>query len=716
MGRSGSGRSGRGGKNGTAHVKRRTGGGIKPKRPRSASRAAAIQPDEVIFHRGVSTNEPSFSNTRSQRRTNTRGRRTSARAVVVKVEDYVGTSTLAPVHESTSSIHAPWKKELGGLIRYFVNNHAENEMAAKEQIESLYRENECSVERTRDAMLRIIDAARREQNEMNAPATLSPRAAEGWIDMSIAVETSEEDQVSTGDYELSCDDKGLKLKVTRRPGEGPARSDEEWNTSIVPAWAVGKSYFIEVVNRSPLDLSCEMTIDGHKSKAAKNAPIPAYSTRTIKPDNTRYFEAHKWVLQSAKRVQLHSIAPPTQQPQQQKHAPQRTIGKRYNGIRPDYKGRRVSVQDFPDPTAYGWTFTGSVENSCIEFFEKTLNLGTVLLDFYYTTGTVKTVLNHPTTGRNQLFRQCRVAPEQFRLILENPRMHTNFGYRTRNQMPEDTNEEADVDMEDAANAAVGGTDLALSTSLQADNGGEPKFYAKNDSYNFAEEGHANRKVAMQRLQPTNEFKAWEDAVKKDWACIHAKFYVSLPTKMRRRTIRGRSAQKNEPLELPNMAPVVNIKSCENTLYATKFHATGPRVTRASDVRMERIRGLNDSVDWESGPVFEYKLYYRGDGRGDHEDDTSHEEDVSMDEGEDDPLAEKLQTEVVQLDEYKADVTKQVSRWHQDITPANDEEAAAQFMTCMDRIREATETDAVDTARTQYWKWHQKQMWANPRQA
>lgn len=43
---------------------------------------------------------------------------------------------------------------------------------------------------------------------------------------------------------------------------------------------------------------------------------------------------------------------------------------RYNYQRPNYRGLRVSIADYPDPCDYGWMFTGSNEQSRVEFFEK----------------------------------------------------------------------------------------------------------------------------------------------------------------------------------------------------------------------------------------------------------------------------------------------------------------------------------------------------------
>ena len=110
---------------------------------------------------------------------------------------------------------------------------------------------------------------------------------------------------------------------------------------------------------------------------------------------------------------------------------------RYNDVRPNYRQARVSIADYPDPVDYGWTFTGSIEASLVEFFEKIYDDVTgdggstlVKLDWYYTTGTIKTSLDHPTRGPNQLFGK-QVSPEEYIQILLNPRAHTNVRYRTK---------------------------------------------------------------------------------------------------------------------------------------------------------------------------------------------------------------------------------------------------------------------------------------------
>jgi hypothetical protein len=101
--------------------------------------------------------------------------------------------------------------------------------------------------------------------------------------------------------------------------------------------------------------------------------------------------------------------------------------KRYNGQRPIDYSRRVDWVHYPDPTECGWTFTGSWDVT--EFFE---NNDGVKLDWYFTTGTVKTSLDHPTQGRTQLFA-AKVDPETYVSILHNPRAHTGKRYQKRNQ-------------------------------------------------------------------------------------------------------------------------------------------------------------------------------------------------------------------------------------------------------------------------------------------
>jgi hypothetical protein len=107
---------------------------------------------------------------------------------------------------------------------------------------------------------------------------------------------------------------------------------------------------------------------------------------------------------------------------------------RYNGLRPtsEWQSRRVDPQLYPDPTSFGWTFTGSWQT--VEFFERTVEQDSieylVKLDWYFTTGTIKTSLDHPTQGKTQLFGK-QVSPQDYKKILKNPRVHTGNRYQRR---------------------------------------------------------------------------------------------------------------------------------------------------------------------------------------------------------------------------------------------------------------------------------------------
>uniref|UniRef100_A0A7S4K595 Uncharacterized protein n=1 Tax=Odontella aurita TaxID=265563 RepID=A0A7S4K595_9STRA len=102
------------------------------------------------------------------------------------------------------------------------------------------------------------------------------------------------------------------------------------------------------------------------------------------------------------------------------------IGQRYNRTHPEpaLLSRRVSIKEYPDPTEFGWEFTGS--SGATEFFQK----DGVKLDWYFTTASVKTSMQHPVQGKTQLFAS-RVDSEKYRAILENPRVHTGERYQKR---------------------------------------------------------------------------------------------------------------------------------------------------------------------------------------------------------------------------------------------------------------------------------------------
>ena len=132
-----------------------------------------------------------------------------------------------------------------------------------------------------------------------------------------------------------------------------------------------------------------------------------------------------------------------------------SAGYRYNGKRPEELVENPStdirrLEGYPDATEYDWIFTGSNPTSSVEFFEKevamedhrnTTSGGTSLLklvklDWYYTTATIKTSMDHPRQGKTQMFAKAGVTPELFIQILEHPRVHTDGQRYQRKQQPQ----------------------------------------------------------------------------------------------------------------------------------------------------------------------------------------------------------------------------------------------------------------------------------------
>lgn len=79
-----------------------------------------------------------------------------------------------------------------------------------------------------------------------------------------------------------------------------------------------------------------------------------------------------------------------------------------------------------NPTDFGWTKTGSNEVSRVEFYSK----DNVKMDYYPTTGTVKTSMDHPTQGKTQMFRRD-ITNNEYVNVLNDPRHHTGKGYQTK---------------------------------------------------------------------------------------------------------------------------------------------------------------------------------------------------------------------------------------------------------------------------------------------
>lgn len=105
---------------------------------------------------------------------------------------------------------------------------------------------------------------------------------------------------------------------------------------------------------------------------------------------------------------------------------------RYNNVRPNYAlYPRVSYQSYPEPSNYGWKFTGSCESSKNEYYEREVENGTVLMDFQFMTGTVRTVLNHRMDGQISLFAKGKsLLPDIYQNVLHNPQF-SDIKFRRR---------------------------------------------------------------------------------------------------------------------------------------------------------------------------------------------------------------------------------------------------------------------------------------------
>jgi len=647
----------------------------------------------------------------------------------------ISNNHLTEISISKNSIHASWKKELGPLIRYKVaidaknNNNNHDPKRVEREIDEIYYGSGCNVTETKALLLESLGVSREIQNDLvevqmaveldgldvqSLPIVVvdrNHRANGHELEPDVNVNTN-----TNNVHQQSKDEKGIHLHKTNRPGEGPAHSHEEWTTVLIPSWAIGRSYYFELTNRSELNLSCEMFLDG--VQIARNVPVPAGEGRTVRPDNGRYFQSHKWVLTGAIREKLQATASAgggstgsgnglgNVRSHGNSHGNSKSNGNvggttrrntpRYNGIRPDYQGLRKPVEAYPDPTSFGWKFTGSVEKSRVEFFEKETNMGKVKLDWYYTTGTVKTVLDHPSTGRNQLFRS-QVSGIQFVEILKNPRVHTNVGYRRKENRPAGDVSDSDMNVEghngvddefdhlpsaghpvkEEGFAVEGGAMEMEDANMSV---GASTFYAKNDEYDFKTQGHCNRRQEMEKMHHNMAYTKWQEAATKEYAVIHAKFYISLPQRthatppghrMRNTSnTHGKRHSKERELEpLPEQAKVIDIKAAEKATLGTEFMAIGPpKYSRRSAVRMERINGLKDAPEWRGLPLYEKKLYYRAEDvvggqqrlGGDELDDDDESEGVSPFENEGD---NNMSDDYFQ--QYKSERINQAKQHYQD---------------------------------------------------
>lgn len=285
------------------------------------------------------------------------------------------------------------------------------------------------------------------------------------------------------------------------------------------------------------------------------------------------------------------------------------------------------------------------------------------------------------------------------------------------------------------------------------------YYAKNDNYDFQTQGHVNRQAQLNQAmeQPDSLFNKWRKASNTDWACITAKFYISI-AETKRRILKqnhnnstsfnhgGPTTQQPTKEPLPPMTPIADIKSNENVTLSTKFQpflpcnissnsnisSTDHRPVLSSNVRMKRVEGLNDDPSsTKSEPVFEYKLYYRpeeSNNNNDNDDDDNmmeeeennsdvvnnqHRED--MDDNNDSNYYQELKTaKLNQIQMYHNEYLNKNSH----LTTQEKQDAIDQFQKYQTMLMEFSTNNSdvgnieenLDTIVKNYFDWNMKMQW------
>lgn len=85
---------------------------------------------------------------------------------------------------------------------------------------------------------------------------------------------------------------------------------------------------------------------------------------------------------------------------------------------------------------YGWKRLQTTDPT-LESFAKEIQGDAVRINVWHSTMTVSTCLSHPKQGKTQLFRR-NVTPNLLHKIFECPRVHTDKGYKRKEDMPKET--------------------------------------------------------------------------------------------------------------------------------------------------------------------------------------------------------------------------------------------------------------------------------------
>lgn len=152
-------------------------------------------------------------------------------------------------------------------------------------------------------------------------------------------------------------------------------------------------------------------------------------------ENEYHYDQDPLIEERRRKGYLHQHNPLVKDPVFTMSPPSRSVAEtyRYNNTRPNYLLMgRVNGYNYPPPEQHGWIFTGSCPNTKAEFYQMETELGRVYLDFFYTDGTVKSVLDHKIEGSMVLFAKGRsLLPDIYIQILRDPLATTDTKYRRR---------------------------------------------------------------------------------------------------------------------------------------------------------------------------------------------------------------------------------------------------------------------------------------------
>ncbi len=102
--------------------------------------------------------------------------------------------------------------------------------------------------------------------------------------------------------------------------------------------------------------------------------------------------------------------------------------KHINGYSQDIEKRKKQITS--QAFSFGWKLKDFQSGNGTLIFQKFIENKRNQINVFITTLSVATYLDHPKTGKNQLYRKG-LDKRTMRKIFENPRYHTSLGYRKK---------------------------------------------------------------------------------------------------------------------------------------------------------------------------------------------------------------------------------------------------------------------------------------------